>query len=125
MVLSNEPAASVWTTLMTQVVSDVTGGGLGIGSGGPKKQFASSAHEPERLQPTQEFAQSVSDVQAPLPVPTLPLMQCVPGPAPVLQSLNEVPVLGPSVVGPVMSRNVVAPSGIGPGGTVVAAPPPK
>lgn len=109
--------------MRTQIVSKAIG--LTIGSGGPKKQFASSAQEPERLQPGQEVAQSVSPEQAPPPVPGLPLMHPVPGPAPRVQSLLEVPALGPSVEGPVIVRNEVAPSGILPGGTALPLPPPK
>src|SRR4029077_1708151 len=86
------------------------------GSGGPKKQFASSAQEP--LAPPQLR----SAVQAGT---ELLLTQCMPGPAPTVQFAGPVPVLPVSVPGPLMLRNDVAASGILPPATTVALPPPK
>src|SRR5207249_3136740 len=99
-----------------QAVREPNGGGFTIGSGGPKKQFASRAQEPDAP------LQLVSLVQA--GIASL-LTQWVPGPAPRVQSLRPVPALGPSVVGPVTSKNDVAPSGTRPGWVTVALPPPK
>src|ERR1051325_7874343 len=92
------------------------GGGLMIGSGGPKKQFASRAQAPA------EPPQLESVVHAGI---ELLLTQWVPGPAPSVQSAGPVPALGPNVVGPVMARNEVAPSGILAPGAMVALLPPK
>src|SRR5438552_2124635 len=82
--LSPAPPAVDCTTFSTQVVSAWNGAGLGIGSGGPKLQFASSPHEPA-LPP-----QSPSTVHA---TTELLLMQCLPGPAPWRQSFELVPAL--------------------------------
>ena len=139
------PDAVVSTTFCTQVVRASFGAGAGIGSGGPKKQFASSrqvpapppqsasvaqtigavwvpaAHEPGGTPPLHAlttFPQSASELQ-------WPLTQCLPGPAPSVQSFTLVPALPPSVVGPVMEKVDVAPSGIFPPATIVALPPPK
>src|SRR5262245_20128634 len=114
-VASKVPLAAVWTTFMTQVVSDPNGVGLRIGSGGPKKQFASRAHEP------------AAPPQLPSPVhagSALLLMQCLPGPAPFVQFAGPVPALPERVPGPLMSSNDWAPSGISPPATTVALPPP-
>ena len=54
-----------------------------------------------------------------------PLMQCLPGPAPLVQFWLLVPALPVSVPGPLMARNEVALSGIAPPATTVALPPPK
>jgi hypothetical protein len=54
-----------------------------------------------------------------------PLTQCFPGPEPLVQFFAPVPALPPSVVAPVMEKIDDAPSGISPGGTIVALPPPK
>ena len=54
-----------------------------------------------------------------------PLMQCLPGPLPSVQSAGPVPALPPSVVVPVIAKRDAAPSGMRPGGTTVAFPPPK
>ena len=75
------PLASVWITLTTQVLRAP----FTIGSGAAKKQLASSAQEPGNP------PQSLSAVQA-LPVLVLP-MQCLPGPAPLVQSRGPVPLL--------------------------------
>src|SRR5262249_13508682 len=73
-VRSPVPLASVWITLTTQVLRPP----FGIGSGGPKKQLASSAQEPGM-----ETSQPLSLVHdAPLFVGP---MQCLPGPAPLVQ----------------------------------------
>jgi hypothetical protein len=93
------PPASVWTTFSTQVVSAANGAGLGIGSGGPKKQFASSAQAPAAPPQLASVVHAGS---------VLLLMQWREGPAPWLQFLDEVPADGPSVVGPVRARKVVA-----------------
>src|SRR5439155_26027878 len=119
---TNEPLASVCTTFSTQVVSEPKGGGLTIGSGGPKLQFASSAQEPERLQPVQ--VQSPSTVHAPRPVPGLPLTQCLPGPAATVQ-VSRFPVLRPSRFVPLMWSIEVEPSGMRPPAMIVPLPPPK
>src|SRR5215470_3496311 len=47
LVTSTRPLASVWMTLITQVLRLP----FGIGSGAAKKQLASSAHEPARPPP--------------------------------------------------------------------------
>jgi len=97
-------------------VSAPKGGGLTMGSGGPKKQFASSAHDPG--EPPQFGSVVHEGIE-------LLLTQCRAGPAPRVQFFTLVPALGPSVDGPVISRNDVAPSGILPPATTVALPPPK
>src|SRR5581483_9341750 len=81
------PLASVMIAFMTH-----TGSTPVIGSGGPKKQFASSAHDPP-VPP-----QSASDVHA--MGPPLPAMQCLPGPAPFVQFPRPVPVLAMSGTSP-------------------------
>ena len=91
------------------------GGGLRTGSGGPKKQFASSAHAPAAPPQPASFAHAGI---------VLLLMQCVPGPAATVQVLGS-PVLAPLRVPPLMLRIEVEPSGIPPPGTFVALPPPK
>src|SRR5437870_770486 len=78
------PLAVDCTTFSTQVVREPKGGGLTIGSGGPKLQFASSPQEPA------EPPQSPSLLQA---TTELLLMQCLPGPAPWRQSFAPVPAL--------------------------------
>jgi hypothetical protein len=112
----NVPPASVSTALMTQVVRAAKGGGLRIGSGGPKKQFASSAQDPAAPPQSASAEQAGSE---------LLLTQCRFGPAPCVQFFWLVPALGPSVPDPVICRNEVAPSGIRPPATTVADPPPK
>jgi hypothetical protein len=102
--------------LSTQVVSAWNGAGLGIGSGGPKKQFASSAQEP--AEPPQ-FPSPVHEGSE------LLLTQCRPGPAPTVQFLELVPGLAPSVDDPVICRSDPAPSGILPPATTPAFPAPK
>src|ERR1051326_1944948 len=109
------PLALLCTTFSTPAVSAGNGGGLTRGSGGPKLQFASRAHEPAAP------PQLTSVVQAGV---ELLLMQCLPGPAPRVQLSELVPLLNVSV--PFVSvRNDVDPSGIAPPATTVAAPPPK
>src|SRR5689334_18031983 len=128
-------------TFCTQVVRASFGGGLGIGSGGPKKQFASGRQEvappPQSASVEQESglvwvpALQMPAWHAPATLPQSasepqwPLTQCLPGPEPLVQSFGPVPALPPSVPGPVMEKVDVAPSGISPGGTIVALPPPK
>src|SRR5262245_29526946 len=82
--VSPTPTAVDCTTFCTQVVSEPKGGGLTIGSGGPKLQFASSAQEPAAP------PQSMSLVQA---TTELLFAQCLPGPAPWRQSSELVPAL--------------------------------
>ena len=73
-VRSTDPLASVWITLITQVLVPPAA----IGSGGPKKQLASSAQEPWTV-----TSQSLSVVQA---APWfVDEKQCLPGPAPLVQ----------------------------------------
>src|SRR5262249_30645202 len=91
-VRSPVPLASVWITLITQVLRPP----FGIGSGGPKKQLASSAHEPGM-----ETSQPLSLAQA-APLFVGP-MQCLPGPAPLVQSVLPVPLLATRFV-PGMSQ---------------------
>ena len=98
------------------MVSEPKGGGLTIGSGGPKKQLASSAHEPAEPPQLASLVHEGSE---------LLLTQCLPGPAPTVQFAGPVPVLPVSVPGPEMLRIEAAPSGIFPPATTVAAPPPK
>src|SRR5262249_40352299 len=106
------PLASVWITLTTQVLRPP----FGIGRGGPKRQLASSAQEPGM-----ETSQPLSAVQdAPLFVGP---MQCLPGPAPLVQSVLPGPLLATRFA-PEMSKTVEAPSTTGPGGTLTAFPPP-
>ncbi len=112
----NVPLALVSTTFITHVVSEPNGGGLRMGSGGPKKQFASSAQEP--LAPPQLRSAVHAGTE-------LLLTQCLPGPAPTVQLAGPVPLLPVSVPGPLMLRNDVAASGILPPATTVALPPPK
>src|SRR5581483_2007643 len=112
------PLASMAMTFRTHVES-AAASSFAIGSGGPKKQFASSAHEPE-LPP-----HSASLVQAaPLFVSA---MQCLPGPAPWLQFSGPVPALGPSVTmdppAGVTVRYVVVPSGMSEAATAAVPPP--
>ena len=110
------PLALVCTTFSTQVVREPNGGGLAMGSGGPKKQFASSAQDP--ADPPQSMSAEHEGSE-------LLLTQCRFGPAPCVQFFALVPALAPSVPGPAMLRNEVAPSGIFPPATTVAFPPPK
>ena len=110
------PLASVCTTFSTQVVRAAKGGGLTIGSGGPKKQFASSPQEPAAPPQLRSLVHAGTE---------LLLTQWRPGPAPSVQSFTLVPALAASVPGPLMSRKDAAPSGILPPATTVAAPPPK
>src|SRR5690349_6026177 len=109
------PPAFVCTAFSTQVVSEANNPGLMIGSGGPKKQFASSAHEPAFPPQSMSVAHEGSE---------LLLMQCVPGPAATVQ-VSRWPVLAPVRFEPLMLRSDVEPSGIAPPGTTVALPPPK
>src|ERR1051326_6953548 len=92
----------------------------GSGSGGPKTQFASSAHEPGNP------PQSTSAAHAP-PVLTA-AMQWRPGPAPLLQSSGPDPALGPRrrfrPSTPTTPRVTSAPSGTRPAGRAVLPPPP-
>src|SRR5262249_52979038 len=101
---------------MTHVVSDPNGAGLRIGSGGPKKQFASSAHDPAAPPQLPSLVHAGS---------ALLLMQCFPGPAPSVQSAGPVPALPERVPGPLMLRRDSAASGTLPPATTVALPPPK
>ena len=110
------PLASVCTTFCTQVVSPPNGGGLTIGSGGPKKQFASSAHEPAIPPQLMSVVHAGSE---------LLLTQCLPGPAALVQLSEFVPGLATSVLAPMSLRKDVEPSGIAPPAITVAAPPPK
>src|SRR5579871_3058032 len=112
------PKESVWMTLRTHVES----GPEGIGSGGPKKQLASSAHDPGPA------AQSASVVQA---CPSLlRLTQCFPGPAPFVHVLGSVPVakrwtaLG-SLAQQIAARSRMDPSGFFDGGVALPFPPPR
>src|SRR5438046_10460215 len=73
------PLAVVCTTFSTQVVSEPKGGGLTIGSGGPKLQFASRAQEPAAP------PQSTSVVHA-TGTAELLFTKCLPAPAPTRQS---------------------------------------
>ena len=103
------------TAFSTQVVRAPFGGGVRIGRGGPKKQFASAAHD------------VATPPQSALLVHTgfeLLLMQCRPGPPPTVQ-VSRLPVFAPLSVDPLMFRIEVEPSGIAPPGTFVAPPPPK
>ena len=109
------PLAVVCTAFSTQVVSAAKGAGLTIGSGGPKKQFASRAHAPAAPPQFPSVAQAGTE---------LLLMQCVPGPAPTVH-VSRLPVALPVSVLPDSVRNEVEPSGMAPGGTTVPAPPPK
>jgi hypothetical protein len=109
------PLASLCTTLRTQVVSALNGAGLGIGSGGPKLQFASSAQEPAAPPQLRSAVQDTTE---------LLLMQCLPGPAPLVQLSELVPALADRV-DPETPKNEVEPSGIAPPATMVALPPPK
>src|SRR5262245_55165485 len=112
-----------WAIALTMHV-DVAGlVGFACGVGGPKKQLASSA------QASACAPQSASDVHAPMPsVPVLPLMQCLAGPAPRVQSAGPDPSLPLSVSErpemPVTSRTDVAPSARLTGGSAVALAPP-
>src|SRR5262249_17079839 len=144
-VASNVPVAVWATTFSTQVVRASLGGGLGIGSGGPKKQFASSRQEVEPPPQSASVVQTIGAglgpaAQDPGGAPALhalatfpqsaselqwALTQCLPGPGPMEQSFGPVPALPPSVPGPVIAYISVEPSGIRPGGTMVALPPPK
>src|SRR5262245_18345195 len=109
------PLADVCTTFSTHVVSAAKGAGLTIGSGGPKKQFASGPHEPAAPPPFPSVAHEGSE---------LLLMQCFPGPSPTVQVFS-LPVFAPVSTAPLMERMDVEPSGMAPGGTTVALPPPK
>lgn len=117
------PVASVATTFTTHTDSGLITV-LGIGSGGPKKQFASGWQDPLAL------LQSLSAVQSPcVSVPGLPFRQCSRGPAPWVQSAGLVPLLGPRVrFGPAMfviAKTKSEESGIPPPATTVFCPPPK
>ena len=110
------PLESVSIALMTQVLRPP----FAIGSGGPKKQLAASAHEPGR-----DASQSVSAVQA-APVFVGP-MQLLPGPAPTVQFAGPVPVCTSRLrVEPVPETAKIdeEPSGMRDAGKVVALPPP-
>src|SRR5262245_65883811 len=111
------PPASVWMTLITQVLSSA----FTIGSGALKKQLASSAQEPAPP------PQPESAVQA-APVLVEP-MQCEVGPAPLVQVRSSVTSgpIGNSVaasLGPETRKQKPWPSGVAAGGTEVAPPPP-
>jgi len=103
------------TAFSTQVVRAPFGGGVRIGRGGPKKQFASAAHD---VAAPPQFA---SLVHAGI---ELLLMQWVPGP-PLTVHVSGSPVFAPVRVEPLILRIDVEPSGIAPPGTFVAPPPPK
>src|SRR5438874_11076324 len=107
---SPAPLAVVCTTFRTQVVSAWNGAGLGIGNGGPKKQFASSAQEPAAPPQFPSLVHEGSE---------LLLTQCRPGPDPRVQFLGLVPALAPSVDAPVICRNDAAASGILPPATTL------
>jgi hypothetical protein len=111
---STVPLPLVWTTLTTQVLSPA----FTIGRGAAKKQLASSAQLPA-LPP-----QLASAVQA-TPKFVEP-MQCELGPAPTVQFWLLVPVLATRVLPPggEIAKTFWAPSGVAPGGTEVAPPPP-
>src|SRR5262249_27692291 len=111
LVTSTRPLASVWMTLMTQVLRLP----FGIGSGAAKRELASSAQGPARP-PHWE-----SRVHA-IPV-LVPATQCLPGPAPLVQSRLLVPEFANRLL-PETPKIWVAPLGVPPGGTVVAPPPP-
>src|SRR5204863_7650361 len=106
----NVPDAVVSTTFCTHVVRASFGGGLGIGSGGPKKQFASGRQEVAPPPQSASEAQVIGDVWVPAaqfpggaprahePAVPLhwasllhqPLTQCLPGPEPLVQSFGPV-----------------------------------
>src|SRR5262245_19952210 len=114
--------ASSCTTLTMQEDRNATE--FGSGSGGPKKQLASSAQAPPKP------PQSASPVHAPWPsVPANPLMQWRPGPAALVQSLLEVPAFGPrtrlSPCTPTTPSTVRAPSGMRPPPISRLRPPPR
>jgi hypothetical protein len=114
-VKSPEPPASVWITLTTQVLRLL----FSIGSGGAKRQLASSAQAPA---PPPQLA---SAVQA-MPVFVLP-MQCLSGPAPSVQSAGPLPALttrGTVEPDPATPKMEVEPSTTRDGGTEVAPTPP-
>jgi hypothetical protein len=116
-VRSAMPPASVWTTLTTQVLRPA----FTIGSGAAKKQLASSAQAPALPPQSASLAQTAPKFVVP--------MQCEPGPAPNVQSRLLVPLLASSIAALLglpdwMSKMLVAPSGVAPGGTEVAPPPP-
>src|SRR5262249_37514374 len=92
------PLASVWITLSTQVVRTPPAKGFGIGSGGPKKQLASSAQAPATPPQPPSFTQAEPVFVAPT--------QCMPGPAPLVQSAWLGPTLGARLFGgaPMMSK---------------------
>src|SRR5262249_37902961 len=114
------PLASLWITLTTQVLRPL----FAIGSGGPKRQFSASAQDPGMA-----TLQSASEEQA-APVFAGP-MQCLPGPAPLVQSNFELPLLAVRFELPVWasgaerSKTFEAPSTTAPGGTLMALPPPR
>jgi len=131
------PLAFASITLRTQVERFLMVG-FGIGSGGPKKQFASSWQAPELPDPAQSASVVQVRGQVPVPAPVqqgngvtaavhcalVPsLSQCFEGPAPLVQSAGPVPLFGESVP-PDTEKMVAAPSGILSGGTAVAKPPP-
>src|SRR5437762_9550617 len=101
-------------TFNTQVVSAWNGAGLGIGSGGPKKQLATRAHDP--ADPPQLPSLVQDGVE-------LLLTHCLPGPAACVQLFGPVPGLATRVFPPVTPRIWVAPFGIAPPATTDAAPP--
>jgi hypothetical protein len=117
-VRSAVPPASVWMTLTTQVLSPA----FTIGSGAAKKQLASSAQKPTWPPHCESAVQS-------MPVLVEP-MQCAVGPAPWVQFRSlpvcawVVAVSSAALLGPWMLKRLVAPSGVAPGGTAVAPPPP-
>ena len=98
--VSTVPPASVWTTFITHVVSAPEGGGLRIGSGGPKKQFATGAHEPAAPPQSASLLHDASE---------LSLAHFFDGPAPRVQSFGPVPALAVRVVPDTESADV-APS---------------
>jgi len=112
------PLASVAITLMTQIETLLIAG-WGIASGGPKKQFSTGWHAPERNAPPQ----SVSDVQglwglgprqAHDPLST-PAQQAAGVPAPVhpleqsLLKKHTAPGFGPLVQVPAFTHSLAGP----------------
>jgi hypothetical protein len=114
-VRSAVPPASVWMTLTTQVLRPA----FTIGVGAAKKQLALSAHEPAAPPHCESAVQATPVLVEP--------MQDEAGPAPLVQFRLLVPPLASSVaalLGPAILKRLVAPSGVAPGGTAVAPPPP-
>src|SRR5262245_2412570 len=79
------PPASVWITLIGHVVSTPPAKGFGIGNGGPKKQLASSAQEPDSPPQSASVVQEAPGFVA--------ATQCFPGPAPWVQLSGPLPGL--------------------------------